>query len=142
LYREELDVTLIDPEEIRTAYKKAFKTTPSTDFHLGGQECYKPLNPELLKEFLKIDPIDKKEYIATYRDCRDFSYMLFGEINCDERFDGCPIFITWYGTPEGGKKEGHSVLSYFYNGKIYLLEPQTDEITGVDPDFELWDIFG
>jgi hypothetical protein len=137
LYREELDVTLIDPEEIKTAYKKAFKTTSTTGFHFGD-EVYKPLNPELLKEFLKIDPIDKREYVENYRDCEDFSFMLFGEIRQDGRFDGCPIFITWMDTSEGG----HSVLSYFYNDKIYLLEPQTDEITGVDPDFELWDIFG
>jgi hypothetical protein len=130
-------VSLIDPEDIKTAYKKAFKTTSSTDFHFGD-EVYKPLNPETLKEFLQKSEIDKKEYIEDYRDCEDFSFMLFGEIRCDERFDGCPIFITWMGTPEGG----HSVLSYFYNNKIYLIEPQDDSISSVNPEYILWDLFG
>ncbi len=82
-----------------------------------------------MKDFLKKDLLDKKDYVDEIHDCDDFSYELMGRLN--ERFPGRAHGIIW--------TEAHA-LNFFYCREyetIFLIEPQNDKIFYKPKDFKV-----
>lgn len=129
----------IPSEDIIEAYKKAFKITTNmlnekrTCFHISD-ESYKPIDMEKLKQFLKDDPCNLQEYNLHDYDCDDFSFALMGALHMNREMAACPFFITWADTPKGG----HAVLTFYYDGEVKIIEPQTDEIFDIPEGWTLW----
>lgn len=132
--------------ELKAAYEAAF--------HIGGNgwldkllslflmirtpfyfadELYKPVAPDLLQLILDADTGDKEEYETEFYDCDDFAFRLMGWFHMDRDAAAWPIFITWVNTPQGG----HAVLSFYQDGLVYIIEPQTDDVFPVPADWTL-----
>lgn len=69
------------------------------------------------------------EKLALVPACDDFAFRLMGVFHQDRRTAAMPIFITWvsWDEPDYGLV-GHAVLSFYSKGKVYIIEPQTDEV--------------
>jgi hypothetical protein len=136
----------ITSAEIQAAYEAAFQIagddwlhkllkiflTVRTPFYFADQ-YYKPVEDELLLMILDADTGDKEEYETEYYDCDDFAFRLMGWFHMDRQAAAWPIFITWVNTPQGG----HAVLSYYQDGQVFIIEPQTDQIFPVPEDWTL-----
>jgi hypothetical protein len=136
----------ISPVDIQAAYESAFDIagddwlhkllrfflTIRTPFYFADQ-VYKHVDPDLLQMILDADTGDKEEYDTEVYDCDDFAFRLMGVFHMDRDAAAWPIFVTWVGTPQGG----HAVLSYYQDGDVYIIEPQTDEIFLVPSDWSL-----
>jgi len=136
----------ITADELRPAYEAAF--------HIGGNgwldkllalfllirtpfyfadELYQPVDPDLLQMILDADTGDKEDYETEVYDCDDFAFRLMGVFHMDRTAAAWPIFVTWVNTSQGG----HAVLSYYQDGMVYIIEPQTDERFPVPEDWTL-----
>lgn len=136
----------IPSSEIKAAYQKAF--------HIAGEgwlqnllrlfcdirsvfnfadQYYKEADEELIQMILDADQGDKEEYETEWYDCDDFAFRLMGIFHCDREAAAMPIFITWVSIPEGG----HAVLTYYKDGQVKIIEPQTDQIFPVPEDWFL-----
>jgi hypothetical protein len=82
---------------------------------------------------LDADQGDKEDYETEWYDCDDFAFRLMGIFHCDREAAAMPIFITWVLLPEGG----HAVLSYYKDGEVKIIEPQTDQVFLVPEDWTL-----
>jgi hypothetical protein len=136
----------ITAAEIQAAYESAFDIagddwlhkllrlflTIRTPFYFADQ-YYKPVDQELLQMILDADTGDKEDYEAEFYDCDDFAFRLMGWFHMDRDAAAWPIFITWINTPQGG----HAVLSYYQDGQVFIIEPQTDEVFPVPEDWSL-----
>lgn len=136
----------IPSTEIKAAYQKAF--------HIAGEGLfqnllrifcdirsvfnfadayYKEADEELIGMILDADLGDKEEYETEWYDCDDFAFRLMGVLHSDKEAASMPIFITWVLLPEGG----HAVLSYYKDGEVKIIEPQTDQVFPVPEDWSL-----
>jgi hypothetical protein len=106
--------------------------TIRTPFYFADQ-YYKPVDQELLQMILDADTGDKEEYETEYYDCDDFAFRLMGWFHMDRDAAAWPIFITWVNTSQGG----HAVLSYYQDGQVFIIEPQTDQVFPVPADWSL-----
>jgi hypothetical protein len=136
----------ITPAEIQAAYESAFDIagddwlhkllriflTIRTPFYFADQ-LYKPVEDELLQMILDADTGDKEDYETEFYDCDDFAFRLMGWFHMDRQAAAWPMFITWVNTSQGG----HAVLSYYKNGQVYIIEPQTDQVFPVPEDWSL-----
>lgn len=136
----------ITSAEIQAAYESAFRIAGEdwlhkllriflmirTPFYFADQ-LYKPVDQELLQMILDADTGDKEEYETEFYDCDDFVFRLMGWFHSDRDAAAWPIFITWINTPQGG----HAVLSYYQDGRAYIIEPQTDDVFPVPADWSL-----
>jgi len=133
----------ITPAEIKEAYSATFKVSWWKKwlsiyglgvFHLTNLN-YNKLNWDEVAEIIAIDQTEQMEWVYANKKytCADFAYSLMGVFHKYATTAGMPIFITWVAMPEGG----HGVLSFYYKGKVYVIEPQTDEIFDVPPDWRL-----
>lgn len=86
---------------------------------------FKLIDTSNLKEFLNLNPVNKRKYISEFHDCDDFCYELMGNVS------------TWH--PEGafgmvwGNRAKDNVAhawNFFINenSEIMFVEPQTDNI--------------
>jgi len=130
-------------QDIADAYIRTFK--PSWWQLLLGRviialvdENYTSLHFDKLAEIIAIDQSDRQQYEAELFDCDDFALSLLGAMHRDRETAGMPIFFTGVNTPRGG----HAVLSYYYQGEIYIIEPQNDEIFPVPQDWSLMIVLG
>lgn len=133
----------ITASEIQKAYKEAFKV-PWWQMWFGNpfklaDQSYLETDEALIKTILGEDKTELEEYtldefgnpIEDF-DCDDFAFRLMGVFHQNRKTAAMPIFITWVLIPQGG----HAVLSYYSNGVVNIIEPQTDEVFGV-PDWQL-----
>ena len=136
----------IPASDIETAYKKAFNVScldiikRNVCFHISDAG-YLPINTNELTTFLQEDKTEQEKYKLddfNHFDCDDFTFRLMGVFHMNRGMAGQPFFITWVDTPEGG----HSVLSFYIEGKIKIIEPQSDVISDVSQDYKLWMICG
>jgi hypothetical protein len=125
---------IIPASEIEKAYKRVF--TVSWWEKLFGIACirfadanYKPVDPDILLEVLGKDKTDQMVYSRDengqpmeWFDCDDFTFALMGAFHKDYKTAAMPIFITWVPTIQ------HALISFYYDGEIFVIEPQTDEI--------------
>jgi len=136
----------IPSAEIKAAYQKAFHIAGEGWLHNLLQlffdirsvfnfadACYKEADEELIQVILDADLGDKEEYETEWYDCDDFAFRLIGIFHCDRDAAAMPIFITWVLLPEGG----HAVLSYYKDGQVKIIEPQTDQVFPVPEDWSL-----
>jgi hypothetical protein len=125
--------------EIKTAYTKAFNikwyrmilSDIATFLHVGGifrfaDAFYHSADDGLIAYELEQDHVDKERYKAEDFDCDDFTFSLHGSLHKDLRTAMMPIFVTWVKIK--GKPIGHALLSYYIDDKVFLIEPQTDEV--------------
>lgn len=138
----------ISAQEIKEAYIKAFNVglcqRRKVCFHLADAK-YKEANPEKIKAVLDAAGIYKKKYSVDengepleWYDCDNFTFDALGALNDNEETAPMPKFATWVDTPEGG----HSLLSYYFRGRIYTYEPQTNIHSGIPEDWKLILIIG
>jgi len=136
----------ISAEEVQAAYEAAFRIQGEgclarvigLVYQLRGvfqfaDAFYQPVDQDLLQMILDADQGDKEEYVTEDYDCDDFAFNLMGVFHQNRQSAAWPIFITWILTPEGG----HAVLSYYRDGQVWIIEPQTDEIFAVPDDWTL-----
>lgn len=86
-----------------------------------------------LDKFIKnFDSTNLNVWIKETFDCDDFSQVVQGNVN--EFFKGICFGTIWYGPRDEKQSWGHSVnIFYDYStGKVYLLEPQSDEFYEFD----------
>jgi len=154
----------IPAKEIANAYIKQFKVSfwdrlfGRTSLQLADAN-YEEANPIIIEAILFEDKTDKEEYIAEIFDCDDFTYALMGVFHQRPEAVAMPIFITWVAIGIIGRLgkikfiaksiinrmtfgifgevEGHALLSYYYEGHIFMVEPQTDEVFKPPEDWRL-----
>lgn len=80
----------------------------------------------------------KHEQLSPIPACDDFSFRLMGVFHQNPKTAAMPIFLTCVMTSQGG----HAVLSYYYKGKVNIIEPQRDWIYNVPTDWTLMLMFG
>jgi len=131
--------------EIETAYRKAFGMSEAGWLQLilrlfgvpspfqFADAYYKEADEELIEMILDADWGDREEYEAEGFDCDDFTFSLMGTFHQNRETAAMPIFITWVSMPEGG----HAVISYYKDGEVKIIEPQTDQIYDVP---SVWDL--
>lgn len=98
---------------------------------------YREADIEVIQEILRKDLTDRVKYILHDRDCDDSTFELMGVYHKDERACTYPIFITWVEWYKDGQRYGHAVISYYYKGVVYIIEPQSDNIFFPPPDWSL-----
>lgn len=126
--------TIITASEIQETYNEIF--TVSWWERLFGIACfrfadaaYKPVNIDKLREVLEQDKTDQMVYTKDeegkpleFFDCDDFTFALMGALHKDYETAAMPIFLTYVYTIQ------HALLTFYYDGEIFAIEPQTDEI--------------
>ena len=127
---------LIPYQDIVKAYKKAFNIS-SIDvlkkkvcFHIEDVN-YEPIDWTEFEKFIREDKTDKKDYCDKF-DCENFGYVMLGAIRSNDKLTACPIF--------GAKiliDGAHYLLTFYQDGKVKFLEPQTDEVINVHPEWRL-----
>jgi len=78
-----------------------------------------------IRKFLKLDATNKEKYLGEIFDCDDFSYRLMGQLSTPE-WSGIAAGVIW--------TELHAACCFIDNtGKLWLIEPQTDELYDTIP---------
>ena len=136
----------ISSAELKTIIKGAFGNSITI---IKADKDYALYSKSDLERFLSNDKVDKLKYANSKFDCDDFAISLCGK----ER--------SWYRQAEGDagstfgilhgdlrKKETdteprHHAVNYFIdeNKKIWLIEPQTDEISEPTSNSNFWRVF-
>lgn len=90
---------------------------------------YKPVDMDKLREILERDKTDQMVYTVDkdgkpleWFDCDNFTAALEGALHKDYETAAMPIFRTYVLTIQ------HALLTFYYDGEIFAIEPQTDEI--------------
>ncbi|MBA7686002.1 hypothetical protein ES703_94433 [subsurface metagenome] len=90
---------------------------------------YEEIDISHLLEILENDKTDQMTYsldgngqpIERY-DCDDFAFALGGAFHKDYMAAAMPLFLTYV------RNIGHALWTFYYDGEIFVIEPQTDEI--------------
>lgn len=106
-------------------------------FQLADQ-YYQEVDEDLIRDILLADKTNLEQYQAEDFDCDDFAFRLMGVLHQNRNTAAMPIFITWIKLDDGA---GHALLSYYKDGKVKMIEPQTDVIHIVQK-WELWLLCG
>jgi hypothetical protein len=94
---------------------------------------YKLVDINQLKIFLSRNTVNSRKYVSDSNDCDDFALILLGDVT---RWDSDLAFGIAFVVKEDGDYHALNVLISTQK-KVYLVEPQTDEVFLV-PDN--WDI--
>lgn len=121
-------------KELETVYCKVFKVR-WWERKFGravlrfADAQYKQIDIYKLLRVLEQDKTDQMVYSRDengnpleWFDCDNFTAALRGAFNKDYETAAMPIFETWVPTIR------HALLSFYYDGEIFVIEPQTDEI--------------
>ena len=105
---------------------------------------YKKADEVVITSILDKDKTDLERWVAELHDCDDFSFRLMGVFHSDKRTVAMPIFLllVWWRSPTDGKRVYHSLLCYYYKGRILKIEPQTDIIRSIPREYHLARIEG
>ena len=98
---------------------------------------YKRADESIIKAITDQDRIDQEEYVADFFDCDDFTFALMGAFHHCRETAAMPIFIIYVQWGEEGNIAAHSIMSYYNNGQIILIEPQSDHCYTVPADWIL-----
>jgi len=103
------------------------------EYHLLiSDEKFRVITKPQMEQLLKEDDTDTLPYIATYADCDDFSDVLIGVLTKKTWVQGFAIGQLWFYTPT----YGHAIDVFCDGVKIYLVEPQNDEISEWPADYK------
>lgn len=102
-------------------------------FH-HSDKYYNLVDINHLKNYLKFNPVDQRQYITESHDCDDFSFILQGDVT---RWDSDLAFgIVWATTPRG---VGHALnVCVGTDKKIYFVEPQSDQVFEPTDEWKTW----
>lgn len=118
---------------IRKAIRLITGFVVGNPFHLADT-YYEPVREGLIARILQEDKTNLEMYIAEDFDCDDFTFRLMGVFHQNTETAAMPIFITWVLT---SPTVAHAVLSYYVDGKIKIIEPQSDGVYQVPEDWVL-----
>ena len=129
LFRKEQEKgkEIISGDDFNTAINRDLEN-PTYVFMTDNK--YKTWGMAQMKEFLKQDLLDKKEYVKDWFDCDDFSFEL--QTRLTNYFMGGSHGIIW--------GNGHA-LNFFYskdNESCFMIEPQKDRIYYKPKDFKAY----
>lgn len=140
-------------QEVKRAYIKAFKISRwrvllsdiATLLRVGGifrfaDATYRQItdaDERRLFAFLEEDQTDLQRYKHPDFDCDDYEFRLHGALHHDRDFAAMPIFITWVHWHADGMWYGHAVKTYYKDGVITTIEPQTDYVFVVPAHWRL-----
>jgi len=95
---------------------------------------YKPDDIDKLQEVLEEDLTDQMVYTVDengtpleWFDCDNFTFALGGALNRNYETAAMPIFLTYVSTIQ------HALWTFYLDGEIFAIEPQTDEIYWIPP---------
>lgn len=157
---------LIHYSEIVRAYRRKFRISffnePIPGFFIGrvfrfADEYYREANENTIGEVLRADLTDRQKWIRQLYDCDDFTFSGMGAFHHNGLTAAMPIFITWILIlPDWAvgsrwrrawywlkvligveKPIGHSLLSFYRDGEVQLIEVQTDEFVPILPNYRL-----
>jgi len=94
---------------------------------------YKLVDVDKLKTFLARNSTSSRQYVSDSNDCDDFALILLGDVT---RWDSSLAFGIAFVVKEDGDYHALNVLISTQK-KVYLVEPQSDEVFEVP---EEWDI--
>ncbi len=94
---------------------------------------YKLVDINQLKIFLSRNTTNSRKYIADSNDCDDFALILLGDVT---RWDSDLAFGMAFVVKEDGDYHALNVL-ISTEKKVYLVEPQTDDVFEVPDGWEL-----
>lgn len=101
---------------------------PEADIFLSDK-LYRLCNLHDIERFLEQDKTNKHGYVGDIYDCDDFSYRLMGQFSIRGWSDLClGIVWTYYHALNCVVAE---------NGRVYFIEPQTDELLEPTDDVRL-----
>ena len=92
---------------------------------LLSDEKYRIITKGDMEELLKKDDTNTYTYVPTYFDCDDYADVLLGCLTKKTYPQGFALGETWWYCSEFG----HAQNLFCDGEKIYIVEPQTDEIT-------------
>lgn len=108
----------IDCREMKDTIRSATGMGNIIDY-ANSDESYKLVDIDYLKDFLRLNPVNKRNYVPIKHDCDDFAYLLMGDVT---RWDSDLAFgIVW----------GHTHAWNFFvdtDKKVWQIEPQNDTI--------------
>ena len=115
-------VGVLDANSIYTMLKeKGFKHIFLSD------EQYQVTTKESIEKFLALDETDKVKYVPIWHDCDDFSFRLMGQFHRGKW--GClAIGVTWSQTHAFNDVVLAILGESVSKAKLYIIEPQTDEV--------------
>ena len=93
---------------------------------LISDDRFRTISVEAMKKLLSEDDTDALPYVPTYSDCDDFADALLGSLTRRTWTQGFAIGELWYVNYEKGF--GHAVNVFTDGAKIYVVEPQNDNI--------------
>jgi len=121
------EIVIVYQQEFRMNWlRKAWSLVDGT-FKLAD-EYYQPADRDIIMSVVAQDLTDKVEYREVDFDCDDSAFSLMGALHKDLRTACMPIFITWVEYYEDGKRYGHAVVSFYEEGRVYIIEPQNDNL--------------
>ena len=85
---------------------------------------FRTIDKETMEKLLREDDTNTLPYVAEIADCDDFSDVLLGSLTKKTWTQGFAIGQLWYYT----ERFGHAVNLFCDGEKIYVVEPQNDQI--------------
>jgi len=113
----------ITAEQLEDLILKTFGS--DYEYHvLISDEKFRIITKDQMQQLLEEDDTDTLPYILTYADCDDFSDVLLGQLTRKTWVQGFAIGQLWYFNP----RFGHAVNLFCDGKKIWIIEPQNDQI--------------
>lgn len=79
--------------------------------------------PDEVKRLLAWDATDSFVYVSERYDCDNYGLRLWGQVNSLPEWAGLSVGVIWFSEPP------HAVNVFVdVDGKVWLIEPQSDEI--------------
>jgi len=92
---------------------------------------YKTVTRDLVQRFLDVDPLDMEKWRKESFDCDDFAFQLFARFKYV--FRGAAFGVCWIVNPP------HAVNFFIDSSfKVWMVEPQTDDIFKKRRDWQIW----
>lgn len=107
------------------------------DIHIEDTS-YKLVDVEHLKEWLKVDTTDILNYVPEYHDCDDFAVTLHGHLN---EWDSSLATAIAKVKKDGSTSRHMMNLVIGTDMKVYLIEPQNDNIFVDANGYQIRDVF-
>ncbi len=113
----------ITSDEVKVLLNSTLGIGGTADYKKSDQ-TYKLVDIDVLKVFLKNNPVSKREYVPISHDCDDFHFILMGDVT---RWDSDLAFgIIWGWKPGGAYHAWNWCVGTDRN--IWFVEPQNDKV--------------
>jgi len=119
----------VDTEYAAERLLKQFPEVGSKIYFKDSRYLLVPMDD--VKRFLNWDGTDEFTYVSEQYDCDNYELRLWGQINSLPEWAGISLGMIWFSKP------AHA-LNFFIDveGKVWLIEPQSDTIFEKPQDWE------